>query len=739
MNMNLHWRQLSVAVLASLTMAVPAYAEVSHSQEVNISKNKVTVPKDGEVGTIEVSQAEREALATPAAPTLEEAAKQQKEAQAAAEAGTGEDKPIYREVRRNGITYIEKVGKETLEKESKEQEVQDEQLAARMQLQREIAEAQNKQQPGRSFVNPASSEGVVDEYEKLARESKGYENLTVTKVTFEGNKNETSSSLQDALKMTAGTKFTTVGMQDDIRSLYETGWFYDIVPTFTRVPEGVQIVYHMAENPVLTELEVEGNTRISTHDIKKAMDLKEGQVVNAREVNIGARKVESLYAEQGYILAKVSDIRMLPDGHLILQVAEGVIEDYRVKGNTKTKDYVIIREMRMKKGEPFNAKLARRSMQKIYNLGFFEDVNIRLNPGQMPNTVSVEISVVEQSTGTFGIGAGYSDADGFLGMVSIGDKNFRGTGDSINARWEFGGDDETNTNFEVSYIKPWIDDKETTAGLTFYNMTNEYADYDRDGDEIARYYKKKIGEELFFSRVTDNEFITNSITLKNRDDKYKGTVDGYHRNQYFEGVDHGEDLGDEVAHKRKKRNFGTTRSITFARVLDSRDNIYDPREGKRTSYSVEWASFGGDFTFEKYQADYRYYYRVGKNNVWALNLGAGYANGDMPLSQRFAVGGSEILRGYRDDQFKGNSMLKGSLEFRYPILKQVQGVTFTDAGYAWSKDYNEDDFDLSQMKYTAGIGLRINSPLGPIRLDYGYRLDGSDRGGRFHFSFGGQF
>ena len=89
-------------------------------------------------------------------------------------------------------------------------------------------------------------------------------------------------------------------------------------------------------------------------------------------------------------------------------------------------------------------------------------------------------------------------------------------------------------------------------------------------------------------------------------------------------------------------------------------------------------TFGGDFRFEKYQADYRYYYRMGKDNVWALNLGAGYANGDMPLSQRFTVGGSEFLRGYRDDQFKGNSMLKGSLEFRYPIIKQVQGVTFTD-------------------------------------------------------------
>lgn len=401
--------------------------------------------------------------------------------------------------------------------------------------------------------------------------------------------------------------------------------------------------------------------------------------------------------------------------------------------------------MRMKKGEPFNAKKARRAMQKIYNLGFFEDVNIRLNPGQMPNTVSVEVSVVETSTGTFGIGAGYSDADGFLGMVSIGDKNFMGTGDSVSARWEFGGDSETKANFEVSYVKPWIDDKETTAGFTFYNMTNEYVDYNRSGDEIARYYKKRTGEELFFSRVTDNEFITNSITLKNRDDKYKKPVSGY-GTQWFEAGQNGYDYIHEYPddydwdkHERMKKNFGITRSITFARTLDTRDNIYDPREGKRTAYSVEVANFGGDFDFQKYQADYRYYYRMGKDNVWALNLGAGYANGDMPLSQRFSVGGSDVLRGYRDDQFKGNSMVKGSLEFRYPIIKKVQGVFFTDTGYAWSKEYDESNFDLGKMKNSVGIGLRINSPLGPIKLDYGYRLESSDRGGRFHFSFGGQF
>lgn len=737
MKNHVNLRRLSALVLASMALMAPAYAaEVTHSQEVELTKHPAA---KADVGSIEVSPEAEENMGK--APAAAPAAQQPQE----------DEQPRYREVRRNGVTYIEKVGKKKLEQERQQAQVDEEQTEARLTQQKEIQEAQNKQLPGRSILqqsvlNDEEINKQEDQYAKMVKDATPFVGKRVTKVTLTGANHEDVSKLTDLLKMPAGTNFTQEGLQDDVRALYESGWFYDIKPVFTQVPEGVQITYELEENPVLTDVEIEGNTVISTGDIKKALGLPLNKVLNSRDVNIGARKVESLYSEQGYILAKVADVRMLDSGKLIVQVAEGVIEDFRVRGNTKTKDYVVIREMRMKKGEPFNAKKARRSMQKIYNLGFFEDVNIRLNPGQMPNTISVEISVVETSTGTFGIGAGYSDADGFLGMVSIGDKNFMGTGDSVNVRWEFGGDSETNANFEVSYVKPWIDDKETTAGFTFYNMTNEYVDYNRNGNEIARYYKKRQGEELFFSRVTDNEFITNMITLKNRDDKYKKPVSGYSK-QWFEAGNpkYNDETGeypDDYKWDRQDRmdkNFGNTRSITFTRTLDTRDNIYDPREGKRTAYSVEVANFGGDFDFEKYQADYRYYYRMGKDYVWALNLGAGYANGDMPLSQRFSVGGSDVLRGYRDDQFKGNSMLKGSLEFRYPIIKKVQGVFFTDTGYAWSEDYKEDDFDLSKMKNSVGIGLRINSPLGPIKLDYGYRLESSDRGGRFHFSFGGQF
>ena len=578
-------------------------------------------------------------------------------------------------------------------------------------------------------TDPAAPEKSNAENIKIAsaEEVNSYVGQTVTKITIDGDKHGNHDAIMDALKVKPGMEFTKDGIAGDLHAIYQLGWFYDIVPEYKQVPEGVQITYHVMENPVYKTLVVEGNTKVSTDKIKDIIDLPKDKIINLRDVNEKVRKVEAEYSKEGYILARVTDVRVLPSGELFVQVNEGIVEDFKIKGNTKTKDYVITREMKLKKGQPFNSKDARRSMQRIYNLGYFEDVNIKLNPGKAPNAVDVEITVVEMNTGTFGIGAGYSDADGFLGMVSIGDKNFRGTGDKVNVRWEFGGDEDNNKNYEFSYTRPWLDDKETSAGLTIYDMTNEYADYDHDGDEIARYDKQRRGQELTFSRRTNNEYVVNYLTLKNREDIYKGVADGYENApQYFEE-------GDTVA--RQKENFGTTRSIGFTRAFDSRDNVNDPHEGKRNSYSIEWAGIGGDFDFTKYSADFRYYYRMGASeDVLAVQFGVGYADGTMPLSQRFAVGGSDSLRGYKDDQFKGNSMLRGTLEYRVPLMKKVQGVLFTDTGYAWDKN-TQDDFDFGLMKYSYGVGLRINSPLGPLRLDYGI----GDDGGRFHFSFGGQF
>lgn len=570
-----------------------------------------------------------------------------------------------------------------------------------------------------------------------------YAGKFITKETIEGNELIPAEEILAALKSKPGMRVTEQRISDDLSNIYDMGYFYDVKPELKNVPEGVQIVYRVMENPVYKGVKLSGVTAVKGSRVKQIFDLEPGKAANMKAINRKVQQLEEEYRSQGYILARVTDVHMEKDGILSLTVNEGLVEDFKVKGNKKTKDYVVTREMRLKKGQPFNSKLARRSMQRVYNLGFFEDVNVKLNPGREPNSVVVEINVVEQSTGTFGIGAGYSNADGFVGMVSIGDKNFRGIGDSVNVRWEFGGED--NKNYDFSYVKPWLDHKETKLALSLYDITNEYADYDEHAHEIARYDKKRRGQEITFSRRAHNEYISNYIGLKNREDKYRGEADGYEgdADQYYEKQfdktnPKWKDWYPADYMERRKENFGTTRSITLGRIYDSRDNVYDPHEGKRISYSFEWAGFmGGDFDFRKLSAEWRYYFRAGRKNptnTWAWDFNVGYADGNMPLHQRFTMGGSDTLRGYEDDQFRGNSMVKATLEYRFPIVKKVQGVLFTDNGYAWDKRH-EDYFELGKIKSSVGVGLRVNSPLGPIKLDYGI----GDNGGKFHFSFGGQF
>lgn len=546
---------------------------------------------------------------------------------------------------------------------------------------------------------------------------------TVTDVSITGNLSVPEAEIRSAIKMKPGDKLTSEQVKQDMQSIYETGYFFDVITNFTEVPEGVKLAYTVMENPALKEIVVKGNTKVTTDKIMRMITVSTGTVLNSKKLNENARAIEQYYHDQGYILAKVSDVAMKPDGTLTITINEGMLEAIQVKGNDKTKTYVITREMKLKSGEPFNSKDAKRSMQKVYNLGYFEDVNMKLNPGKEPNSVVLETSVVEQKTGTFSIGGGYSKSDGMVGIIELGDNNFRGTGDKTKIHWEFGGK-ASNRNWEFGYTRPWLDSKQTSLGFNVYNMTNQYNDY--DGQDLrSTYDKKRQGWDITLGRP-QGEYITNYITLKNRKDQYIGPVSGVDytgtTDQFM--IDHPNYLQD---------NFGITHSLILARNYDSRDNIFNPTEGKRTSLSAEFAGrfLGGDFNFNKYTGEVRNYKKVGRDHVLAFRTTAGFATGKMPESGQFAIGGADTLRGYQDDAFKGNKMASATVEYRFPVAKKVHGVVFTDAGKAW----DGDGFNLGGIKKSIGVGLRVDTPLGPIRLDYGK----GDEGGRSHFSFGGQF
>lgn len=566
----------------------------------------------------------------------------------------------------------------------------------------------------------------------IADGMKQYEGQTVVDTIFEGTSKATEGTAKAAISMKAGDMFTVKGLDADREKIYNTGYFYDIYPTFEKVPEGVIITYHVLENPVLKGVNITGNTVESSDTLNSFVTLKTGEILNSRELNKAVTAIQEQYRRDGYILAKITDMNIDKNGILNLKVNEGILEGYKVKGNTKTKERVILREMRQKPGEPFNSKLARRSMQRVYNLGFFEDVNIKMNPGVDPNAVVMELDVTEKRTGSFGIGAGYSSEDGVIGMVSIGDTNFRGTGDKVNFHWEFGGAGN-GKNYTISYTRPWINSNGDSLGASIFNRIYEYDDYDSNGDTVAEYDKRRSGWNLTWGRQ-NGEYRTNYFTFESAKEEYDDH-DG------FEWGSVGNNQTDAVKAEWKKAimdNFGTTNSFTFSHVFDNRDNYFNASKGRRISFTTQWGGhgLGGDYDFYKFTTEGRFYKGLGNGHILALRLQGGYIDGDVSYGNLFDLGGSNTLRGYEDDQFKGKKMYAATLEYRFPIAKKVQGVLFTDGGSTWGIDdgqipwYEDDD----GFQWSCGVGLRLQTPIGPIRLDYGH----GDKN-KFHFSFGTQF
>ena len=567
-----------------------------------------------------------------------------------------------------------------------------------------------------------------------------YVGKLITGLSISGVTAEQQAQLLPILTEKIGDAVSVDGVFKDVTNLGNTGYFSEVNPVFTTVPEGVKLDFAVTVNPITTGVAFEGNTVYTSEVLTKFMDLQPGQVLNSVYVGQKVQGINAAYARDGYMLAHVDGIRVDDQGVLHVHIVEGIVEDIVPAGNKKTRDKVITREFVQKKGKPFNKFLVRRSVERVYNLGFFDDVNVRMLPGdQDPNNVIIEIDVLEHKTGTITLGAGYSKSDGLMGIIEFGEDNFRGTGDKFKVHWEIGGKKKYK-NYQISYLKPWIDSKGTSLGFSFFNREDEYTDYNEDGNEVAEYNKKSRGFNISFGRQT-GEYTRDYLTLESRKDSYKWDEDDSSGFRYDKNAGKGKNWDNGSYNfandKYVDKNFGRINSITWQKVYDSRDNIYEPTRGRRISYTAQWAGhgLGGDFDFYKFTAEARMYKKLGAKNVLAFRARGGFIQGDAPYSQLFTLGGADSLRGYEDDQFRGKYMYNATLEFRFPIVKKVSGVLFTDIGDAWDAPNVSWYNSKKTFNYGVGAGVRITTPIGPVKLDYGV----GKHKNKFHFSFGTQF
>ncbi|EGF16771.1 surface antigen (D15) [Dialister micraerophilus DSM 19965] len=583
----------------------------------------------------------------------------------------------------------------------------------------------------------------------------------ITSVEFTGIEENAKAEIESELKSKVGTKVSEVNIDADVETVSKIGTFSQIIPDFTNVPEGVKLNYRLVSNPVVKSVEFEGNSVFTDAQLNSVMQVQPGGVLNVAQVNRKIKEIEDIYLKQGFLLVNISDVYINAEGKLRIKINEGNVEKITIVGNEKTKDNVIKRELRFMEGQPFNKFLANRSIERLYNLGFFEDVNMRLLPGTTEHTVAVEIGVVEQKTGVITVGAGYSKSDGFVGVVEVGETNFRGTGDKVNFHWEFGGSGK-GKNYQVSYTKPWINKNGDSAGFSIYNRLYKYVDYNAKGQGVAQYDKRRKGWNITWGRVSD-EYRTNYLNIESTKDSidfksfevlsgleeaaleaqkkwmesHKEPKDEDEHKQWE--IDKKKVASDKIAESEEaiRKSTGRTNSITFTHVYDSRDNFFNATKGKRISVSAQWGGhgLGGDFDFYKVSGEGRFYKGLRNGHTLALRVMGGYIHGNIAYGNLFSLGGSNTLRGYEDEQFKGKKMYAATLEYRFPIAKKIQGVVFTDVGSAWDVGGSMPWYvDSKSINYAYGVGVRLQTPIGPIRLDYGH----GDQN-KFHFSFGTQF
>jgi outer membrane protein insertion porin family len=354
-------------------------------------------------------------------------------------------------------------------------------------------------------------------------------------------------------------------------------------------------------------------------------------------------------------------------------------------------------------GELFTYQKLVRSRQRLFNLGFFDEVNVGTDQGSTPDKIVVNIEVKERATGVFSIGAGYSSLDSLFATLDISQRNLFGRGQEVFLRFRIGSVSRLGL---IGFTEPYLFDIPLRAGFDIYDRFREYDDFteERLGGDIRASYP--LSEYLTLSglyRLEDVEISDVSPTAS-------------------------EDLKSEEGKK-----LNSVIEVSLAR--DSRDNIFEPTRGSRNSLEFMFAGLGGDTQFYKFIAESAWFVPLPVFNlVWAVRglygMAEGWGGQEVPIFERFFLGGATTLRGQRtrsvapkDDQgdvIGGDKELLFNTELLIPVVARFRIALFFDAGNAYGFG---TDFDPTDLRYGAGVGVRFFSPLGPMRLDLGYNLD----------------
>ncbi len=567
--------------------------------------------------------------------------------------------------------------------------------------------------------------------------------IRIKKITFDGNKAISSSKIKDVMEtkewwifsiITSSGYYQKVRMDSDlerIRDLYFNNGFIKVVvgePTvqLTEDKEGMLISIPISEGEQfrISSIQLSGYKVFDEDKIRERITMSPGTLFSKEKLRKDIFSISDLYSQNGYAAISVTP-DLLPDQdkklvNVSLKIDEGdqyKIGRIEISGNTKTRDKVIRREVKLDEGDIFNSALIKRSYERINNLNFFETVELIPKPKPEEKLVDLEIKVKERATGFFSIGGGYSSVENFIFMAELTQGNLFGKGQFIKLRGELGG---RTTLYDISFKDPWFLDKPLSFSTSLYKTTREYIEYN----------KKATGFEIAFGKRF-TEYIWGNIAYNFEDAEIYDVTD------------------DAPTIIKDQEGTSVSSSITPSIVRDSRDNYLDPSRGSRNSLSVTLAGLGGTNKFVKGELDSAWFIPIESTSIM-LRGRFGYATGiggeELPLYERFYVGGIYTVRGLdygeagpRDeetgDEIGGTEQLIFNIEYIFPLIKDIRlkGLIFFDAGNSYDEFNN-----FGELRYTTGVGIRWISPIGPLRIEWGYNLDRKpgESASKFEFAFG---
>ena len=557
----------------------------------------------------------------------------------------------------------------------------------------------------------------------------------VTSIEITGAKN--TSDYISKIPAKVGEYFVPQDVLNGAKALFETGYFESVDPKVERKADNtVSINYVVVENPIISKVSVSGQTLYTEEQLKEALGIKEGEILNGNLLDPQNNGIIKKYNADGYSLARVENIKIEKDGSLAVSLTEGIVTgityskvnskkegERRNPNQTKlrTQNYVFERVQKLHEGQVYNKENVEGTIRELYRTGLFTSIEPVFKGGETnPNARTVEFLVEERPTASINGSISYGTSVGIVGGIKFSDTNFMGKGQEATFNVEMS--NKGSKTAEIGLFDPWIKGTDRLqGGWSVY--WKESKDEDAVDSELMKV--RKIGTRLTLGKgLNDKIYVRTALRFEN--------------------------VREQEADQDVREKYNLV-AVTPSIIYDTRNNSFNPQSGIYSTASYEYGELISDpRSYSQVELDLRAYHRTffKDANVMAYRAVWGYTGAGTPESLRFSVGGAESIRGYDSGAFDGYNKFHISIENRTQVNKFMQIVGFFDMGNAWQTVGAEPDREsanqFKDLKKGVGVGVRLNTPVGPLRFDYGWPLDAVTAGekkesGKFYFSFGQTF